>query len=488
MKKLIAVSILLTILSAAVFAQFTVQLNADFYPDMLRARAPLDDSADKEKGTYEGTGTFDVFTQGTWKTNELRLSLRYNDPNKNYSGYVRFRGDSLFDGGQSYPGLNAPGGAVNDAGSVNFQTLLNLYIDEFEIMGKAGILNAKVSNVADRGKVDRFQNFHNFMDGVKVDNYGVLIPSLGGHTVGVIAFQLGVADYDANNLRRSAPNINNTYVAFGATFSPISVQVAGDMKPIANSGNPKAYSKIGGAVRVSGAKVADIVNFDVIYKIRGIDPDTDNKQLHQPDGKGMWDNVFGLYANLLMVENLGLGLGYTGSVKFQEERSEDGGGEMKYTHPYYSGIDLRGTFTGIKKLTITTNHNISFTGTKGDDDAKTEITGINGADLGDKITENYIGLYNSLGANYQLSDALLASVQVANRFASYEYANDGDKRTLLYDKLRIVGLAEYKIAKVTLAGGLAFQIDHQTEKPVTGDQVKEGLFTFGIPLRFRVEF
>ncbi|MDR1319188.1 MAG: hypothetical protein LBJ90_06140, partial [Treponema sp.] len=95
MKKLIAVSILLTLLSVTAFAQFSAELNADFYPELMKATAPLDDNADREKN-YQGTGTFDFFSSwGTWYSNELRLSLRYNDPDGNYSGYMRFRGDNL---------------------------------------------------------------------------------------------------------------------------------------------------------------------------------------------------------------------------------------------------------------------------------------------------------------------------------------------------------------------------------------------------------
>jgi hypothetical protein len=490
MKKLIAVSILLTILSAAVFAQLTASLNTDFYPELLKAVAPLDDNADKDKGGNGGKGTFDFFSSGgTWKTNEIRFSLRYADKDGNYSGYLRVRGDGLFTPNAD---PNVGGGKLgttagpNKAGGLNFVDILGLAIDEYEIWGKLGNFSGKVSSVADRGKVNAARwTYHNFMDGVKVDNYGILSPKLSNN-------KYETSDVDVNNLRRAAgiPNADTAYMALSADFKPFTVTAAGDFIPYSSGNDTQdAYSKIGAAFRVSGDKIADMITFDVTYKVKGGDPDTiDEGSNVEPDGKGHWNHAFGLYAYITAIDKLGLGVGYSGFVKIDEEVKDT----MKYTNPFYSGIDLRARYTGIDKLTVTTAHNFTFTGAKGDDDAKTTIAGIMSSNnLGNKQEETYFAMYNSLGVDYKITDALTGSLAIANRMFSDVLKNDSEKITTTYDKLRVAAFAQYAFnSHVNLASGLAFQIEHTTLKDTANSDKdsKAGYFTFGIPIRFQVVY
>jgi hypothetical protein len=519
MKKLIAISILLTILSVAAFAQFKASLNADFYPELLKASAPLDDLADREKA-YSGTGRFDFFSSwGTWYSNELRLSLNYDDPDGNYSGYLRFRGDGLIRPGDGF----YTSGGVNNGGDVDANKLFDYAIDEYAVKGKVGIITGYFGNQANRGKVNRFQNFSNFQDGVKVDNYGILMPrqgTIGGSTntnsylTRFPQIYGTVADLDVNNIRRvasdgaTATKYNATYVAATVDLSslaPISVELASSVfggYDGYTAASP-SWSKGNAAIRVSGSKIADIVTFDLIYKIIGGDQDTDKNEEDlpkqgsgpEPDGEGTWHNSFGVYANIAILDGLGIGIGYSGYVKVDEDE-EVGDDTNKYTNPFYSGIDLRFAFTGIDKLTATLNNNISFTGNTGKDPADNQIVnGVFGA-LGEDQKDSYFGMYNALGLNYKLSDALTARAEFANRFGSYTFDNDGDKDEYLYDKLRIVLSAAYSAnAHVGLEAGLAFQIEHATLK-VPDDsatlynekEFKGGDFTFGIPLRLHVVF
>jgi hypothetical protein len=512
MKKLIAVSILITLLSVAAFAQFSASLNADFYPELLKAAAPLDDAADVEKA-YKGTGTFDFFSSwGTWYSNELRLSLKYDDPDGNYNGYFRFRGDSLV---RPNGGFFTSGGDNNGGGVTASNGFFDKAVDEYYVKGKVGIISGYFGNTADRGKVDRFQNFSNFMDGVKVDNYGILFPRLGTAPVANVK-PVSVGDVDVNNLRRvasdgsTATKYNATYVAATvdlASLAPLTVQLAGSVfggYDGYSTSTDVSWSRGNAAIRVSGAKIADIVTFDLIYKIIGGDPDTDKNEPDpakgkqgtgpEPDGKGVWHNSFGIYANVFVVDGLGIGIGYSGYVKAQED-NEINDDTFKYSNPFYSGIDLRFTFTGIDKLSLTFNNNLSFTAATGKDpDDDVVVTGVTGQ-LGEDQKDSYFGMYNGLALGYKLSDALTARAEIGNRMASVTYDDDGKKYDSLYDTLRIALSAAYLLnTHVGLEGGLAFQIAHNTlkddQKVYYGDskETKYGTFTFGIPLRLHVVF
>jgi hypothetical protein len=472
MKKLIAVSILLTILSATAFAQLKISLDADFYPELMRATAPLDDAEDTQSGTFDF-----LTTLGTWKSSELRLKLNYDDPDGNYNGYVRLNGDSLIGTNPALLGFDPTGGS---SGNDYFTGVLTRVLDEYYIKGKVGILSGYFANNADRGKTDRFQNFSNFMDKVKIDNYGLMgiTPPPSGLTGGAFF------TYDINNFAKSPDNDSLIYAGVGVDLNPVYIGLSGGINDVP-AGMTSSYSRGHAGIRVSGVGIADMVTFDVIYKINGSDPNTYKDSVpDQPDGVGEWENAFGLIANISAVENLGIGIGYSGYFMVHEE---DDAGDVKYTFPLYSGIDLRFAFTGVEKLSITFNNNISFTGATGDKKAgKMSVDNIN--QLGEDETESYIGLYNALAVGYQLADGLTARGEIANRFGSYTYDDGNDKYIYSLDNLLVALSAVYSLnSHVGLEGGLAFGIAHQTlDQP--GDTLKAGTFTFGIPLRVHVVF
>jgi hypothetical protein len=213
------------------------------------------------------------------------------------------------------------------------------------------------------------------------------------------------------------------------------------------------------------------------------------------------------------MQGLGIGIGYSGYVKVEEDNDDH-----KTFNPYYSGIDLRFAFTGIDKLSLTFNNNISFSAVTGETDTDKTIIGI-GDSLGvgtlmasyglgtgtlalpDDFSDAYFGMYNGLAVGYKLSDPLVARVEIGNRMGSYTLTMDDYKFETLYDKLRVVLSAAYTLnSHVGLEAGLAFQIDHASlavDKSFTGgfgafpggdDEFKGGTFTFGIPLRLHVVF
>lgn len=453
MKKLIAVSILLTILSAAAFAQLKVSVDADFYPELITATAPLGDAADEKSASYAGAGTFDFLSKlGTWYNSELRLKLYYDDPDGNYNGYVRLKGDGL----------------IADTTKTT-EEILQSTLDDYYIKGKVGILSGYYGNTADRGKTNRFQNFSNFMDGVKVDNYGILIPTID---INARSLTLGGGS-DTNNFAKNPSGTGLIYAGVGVDLNPVYIGLSGGLVGDTTlPGNPSlSYSQGHAGIRVSGVDIGDIVTFDVIYKISGGDPDNNDGDdgSDEPDGQGLWDNTFGLIANIAAVENLGIGIGYSAFFKVREETDL-----VEFTYPLFSGIDLRFAFTGVENLSVTFNNNITFAGATGDKDGgKIGVHGGGGLPEDDK--DSYFGMYNALALSYQLAEGLAVRAEIGNQLGSYTYDNDGDKHVSTADEFRVVLSAAYTLTShVGLEGGLAFHIDNTTVEPPVGKGTETG--------------
>jgi hypothetical protein len=535
MKKLIAVSILLTLLSAAAFAQFKVELDGKFQPDLLLVTAPTGDAANQDKGTsvYKGTGTFDFLaTYGTWIKNDLDVTLSYTDPDKRFKGLVQLNAekwlqylasgsyDSQTSVPTSAPATNYPSGYPGQAD--NFQSVLgflNIPFGDWYLWGTAGIFTGYAGNTGDRGAVGgnnhvfdgragRFHdNFNSFVDRFKVDNYGIFTP-FGGPVL------------DIDNLgkhHQGYSNSGNAYLSLTTNLDPIAVAVGADLgglyetlkrtDPVSNS-----YAYGGGAFRVSGSGIADIVDFDVIYKLSGGDPSTDDKikdvtgtNNAQPDGRGSWQHSFGLYANLGIIDGLGIGVGYSGTVRAEEDKKVSASETVRYIYPLLNGIDLRFKLSMIEKLTVTFNNNISFSAISNDDDQLTDRQSIgsmqgSGNPFGNtgtrdkEIKDSYLALYNALGVSYAITDAVKANLTLGNKLNTYNLTNNMDagkeyQVNMTGDTFTATASALYSLtSNVKLEAGLAFLVNGTTVEITDQTTTETGSFTFGIPIRFSVKF
>jgi hypothetical protein len=479
MKKLIAISILLTVLTAGAFAQFGVEFSASFFPDLIRATAPLDDAANKDKPAYAGVGTFDFFTMSDWPDgSEVRAKIFYNDKDGNYGGLLQLKADHWL----------ARDNTLANTGSL--VDILQTTFGDWNVWGKVGILKGFVGNTSDRGAVKTYDGtFNYFFEGVKVDQYGISLPAY-------------VKTLDVRNVKEYGyigGALGNPYFSITADLSPIKVVLAGDMSQVFTENTAgESYGKANVALRVSAEKIIDILTLDAIYKLSGSDPYTDDKVGTQPDGAGRYNHNFGVFANVDILDGLGIGVGYSGLISASEDR-DNGTNTTKSLYPYYNGIDLRFNFTGIDKLTVTFNNNISFSAVTGDDDSLTYDYGVLGTNelgglttIGAKRSDNYIALYNALGVNFALTDQLTVIAGAANRFYSYLYKDTNSPevaRSNLSDNLRIAAGASYALGThVTLEGGLAFDINHSTTTQTSQDDSKAGTFTFAIPLHLKVVF
>jgi hypothetical protein len=473
MKKALVVLLILAV-AGGVFAQFKAQVAADFVPDLF-----------SYSSRYAGRSDLNVLTSNTFDSNELRFNLRYTG--EGFSALLQLKYDSLVrrdndtftpDGtGTDIYGNNY--GTNNPEGPNLFNFLTNAFGD-YNVKGSAGDFSGYVGNEADRGKVDRFQNFDDFLK-TKVDNYGVLSYTGGS----------SFTDWDINNFQFKAPFA--TYVTpsnatawpwYGVWYkaAPFTIGVAGGLldDPASLSSNPSP-AKINTAVRLSGEKVADLLTFDVIYKIQSYDTNTVNDH----DVSGTAYHTFGVYANLLdIVPDLGIGIGYSGYLRTSDD-TVIAAETRKVSYPLVSGIDLRFKYKLSDDATVTFNNNFSFSKKSGD--ADDQIYGIAGTLLGKDASDGVIAVYNALGLAYKLSDLATLNVQVGNRFGSYTYdigVSGVDKVKSKLDALGFTVFALYQFnANVGIRGGLDVLNNDYTGVAGTFDTL-----TVGFPVGIKIVF
>jgi hypothetical protein len=322
MKKLVAISLLLVLMSTAAFAQFKVGFTADTLVDLMYI----------EKDTSDGAadGSVDILSNHNhFDHNELRLNFKYTG--ENFEAFLDWKLDALVTQGA---GLFAGTATVNQFFAQGF--------GDYYVKGTAGIFNGYVGNTAQRGKVKRFENPFNDFFGQKQDNYGILVPDATvtpDATIPTLPANIAIAigGSDSNNLKN-----DTTYMSLGVNFAAFTVEAAGGLdSKLFTASAGQSHSSINAALRFSGENVADIVNFDVTYKISGKDDTTTDIAGNQPDGDGRWGNSLGLYANLNIIPVLGIGVGYTAGFTVQEDTKTAASTE-KNKHPFYSGIDTFG--------------------------------------------------------------------------------------------------------------------------------------------------
>jgi hypothetical protein len=533
MKKLL-VTLLILGIAAGAFAQVKATLTADFNPDVFKYTSNTGDDAKSDIGGSEGS--LDLLSGwGLRKGNEVRLQLTYTG--ENISGSIRLALDRLFrpttninshsfmDSETRGDFTNGNNVTPNDILSSNF----NLWWAQGNWDTPVAGFTAWIGNDAKRGKTDRLSPFDDYLKN-KIDNYGVIAPAVG-RSVTRSRAGFGIAqgngtanryeyiyDYyryeatgfgtiETNNfnpgVNAGAGNtndyriqdeakmgsVNRPYFLLSANFAPFTFEVAGDVGNNSGimAGTLKDYSRINGGFRFSGDKVGSIVSFDAIYKYRGGDVDTGvataltnvfldpniNYNPWEPDGRGYAVHSFGAFANLWIIDNFDIGVGYSGIMRSYEDRNASGTMWAR-SAPMLQGMDLRFRFTGVDKLTVALHNNVSFAfGDPSSDVNHKEVIGFDGLVLPDKVQESWLALYNALGVNYSLTPALTAAFQVSNRIGWYSIENGNaaylnSKLDQTVEQFAATAFASLKVNNnVTVAAGLIVQFNNTSITPNT---------------------
>jgi hypothetical protein len=530
MKKLVAISVLFVGLAAAVFAQddegkWKIGFMARYVTDMLF----FTDMSGKSKnevtsstGTTTRENVFGEFNKGTIRffgdTTELqheplRMLLSLSTSGENYQAYA----DIKFDGWTSWDSI------------WNF---LQNSSDLWYLKGNAGIFNGQVGNDNYNGWVSTQATWNDWLGWNQLCRFGVW------NADGFLA---------SNEFRTW--NEWGSVAALGATFADnyrfsLGYKFSDGAPETVPTEPAGSRSAINGSFMLN-ARLSDAIALDLFYAVRGKDTNTfaRSESLTITTGtdvtasdytlpEGKWQNIIGLYAGLNFVENLGLSIGYTANFEAYEAGAYHDPANtdvnpvkttpITFTSPFYSGIDIRLNFSGIDKIGLTFNNNISLASVKGEEikkDGKTEKIILDfGSEILDKgYSKDWFHWDAELKASFSFIENLGLTLHLGNRLAVLSDAVDTTIDTNVGgtgiiipiitkgttkstdNEFRVSLFADYGIGAVNVGIGLFLGLQskaYESELTTTAVGVSSttkhtassDVVTFGIPIMFKVQF
>jgi len=483
MKKLIAISILLACVSSAAFAQLKIGFEAQGHGDLIYYTnyfGKIVTVSETKKVGDKQTGSFNFLnSQNAWSPGNT-LNLTFTHTGEYHEASLQLSAGDIIDGLIS--------------GDGKWKDILDMgTFGDWYLKVTPGVFDGYIGNTGYGGKVDTYDNFNDFL-GLGLGAFGVYKPSSSSG----ITWQKS----DNINLWSDSGDVDNASAfAVGATFGSFKLALGSSLPYTEQSWNKPGASanSINGAFIISGDNVADLLNLDLFYSIRGGDPEN-----HDRNSGGKWDNVFGIYAGLnLMDGGLGVSIGYTGNALANEKihmpgaSSEEDAKPRSIINPLYSGVSIHLNFSGIDKINVTFNNNLSFSAVKGkeekDDDAK-RYKGLMGSNPGKDCSEGWFAWHAALIGTYSLSDSVALSLQLANQLGSYTFTNKTQdttvKKTTTADEFRAVLMADYSVGAATIGAGLSFGVAGITDKTKANNTESENhnVLTFAVPLYVKVAF
>jgi len=504
---------------------------------------------------------FRYFTQNdSFFGNEMLVGFYY--PMETMEFYCRINIDSLIRQNVTSYG-NAPiGGSgtmvwIGQGGSI--EQLLRSRWSEWYIRSRPGIFNLFVGNTSNRGLTSGgcFNVPGGHTSEGAVENFGMLTPVYkvtGSNYMAGINY-IRALEHEGNNFARANRVIGNHWAdwypycmvsanLFRLLTVPLTVQIAADpgtkfnIFSVPSNDVVTANTLIDGMVRIQGARIANILSFDLIWQFRGNDSNTlsnwnadDPDAAIQPDGRGRYAHILGAYAWFLpntLVNGLSFSLGYTAYFRARENfESADDGYTDRYINPLFSGIDFRVQYSGIPNFRFTCNNNISFAKAFGADDGSAiNSTGrdrniamglIQNDLLGPNQEQNWFAIYNGLCTDYTINRFFSAHLFLISRYTVFNdvksWQGDQKPATLFLDEeiYKSYGFnshmfLRYRISNFQFFVGFTVEYIHYktvysyingdsqdiwdtNTGPGTGSKDRQiGTFTFSVPLRMRVMF
>jgi hypothetical protein len=312
-----------------------------------------------------------------------------------------------------------------------------------------------------------------------------------------------------------------------------------------NKGDAK--SSINASFLLSG-KPVDMITFDLFYSVIGHDADTsgrlaDNLGYNQPETGGAWKttddwrNIAGVYVGVNGIENLAISGGYTASFNVYDTGSfvsNDGdirkSEPVTYKAPIYSGVDLRVGYSGIDRIGLKFNNNVSFASVPSEtyDALKYKKELILGFDeksvakAGEatdwfnwrSVLQAQLGFIEGVGLEVALLNNLAVTTTNTNTISTPAVAAPGfttttaikGKDTATTNDFRATVGAKYGAGNVSLGIALYFQWTStlseseqektvSTNNPLVSDNIvkttgksNDDVVKFGIPITFTVSF
>ena len=395
MKKLIAVSVLFSLATVAVFAQtFRATLTLDFFPQALEMVNPIMNAslqshhdrgrvaiqgAPGQTSRYLGAGTIQSFQTGNFiNPSYHNLTLRVDSRDGNAFFWVQMRMNSLFVPGDGFlsPGFSASAPGVNNMSLTDY---LNFGFNRWKAQASSGRFTAMLfTNENERGAIGGVTGpgldttIHENLLGGGRFNLGIMMPN------GEAAF------WDVQNSRAwvtapgnraplgagtaansatgnmpwitAAPQVNTRPVFLLRTnladllpdFLPLRLDIMGDVGVIGTGATPGlmgqefgdgSFTRYAFGFRLSGLNVANLpLTFDIMYRVTGGNPMTDDQELgvagtpvQQPTGQAFAWHTFGAHADFRGIDNLRIVFGYSLLAFSQESRH--------YSAPFAAGTE-----------------------------------------------------------------------------------------------------------------------------------------------------
>ncbi|MCL2766693.1 MAG: hypothetical protein FWD21_03310 [Peptococcaceae bacterium] len=537
MKKLLAVILIFTA-AGLTFGEFRFEVYGEIEPDLLQVIKPIGDPGDLHNTNnipYQGGPRVDFFTGGVFNpgggfmdVNKLYLRMSYWKDF--YDASVRVNGNKLVEWNKGFFADESSTGAdpLTD-GSIG--KLLDALVDEYHIRGDIGPFRVWFGNMdTNQGNVDLLNNYSPALY-ARVEDFGITIPSaaepsyfnLGG--VNFVELVTRSPHRTINYLPQNITNMESKipYILFSYSIDNIDINLGTHLQGPVNAqvNNDYAFStfEANAYFRVSGKELFDLIDFDFIYRIRGVNQnigDSDpakiytahwavaaGQQTRKNDGEGGFGHSIGLFAQPLLssfVNGLDLSVGY--SVFFQTLEKFDAeyalgapAREIKRKAPVFNGIDLRASYGGIDKFLFTTQHNFSFASITGSDPAEVMSYGLLPAASNDYLPADNINrwfyFYNSIGVQYPVTELFSAQFGIANRCGIFSQKSPGlygtDIIQIKNNWLSVDLMGSWILARGAWELWAGFSLLHQystiKSNIYTENDVSGGRLVFAIPIR-----
>jgi len=514
MKKIVVFSVLLALLSAAVFAQddggsgwkvgFYSQLTREFFystkaqGESESTTKPNSGDATKETGKLGDyiKGSSNMWTKTALQTPDQRVLASLSNNGDHHSVYIDVAWDTM-------------------PAAPTFMGLLNSGTADWWFSGDTGASGGPVVFDAKVGT----GRYGGFVSANEIWGPHDWLGSAGHNFFGV---QKKDGFQPSNNISTAGVDGNPwaSVYALGATFGGNFRLAIGSTLGSFDTGfdnSVASASKVTGAFMLSGKNLGPLA-FDLFYAVNGEDKDTIAR------GTGKWDNLLGAYVGLNIVENLGLSIGYTANftkVETKQEQKDPTEAKSAWVayeteNPIWSGVDIKVSFNGIDKLGINFNNNISFASAEGvaknwakESAGYTRIFGLDGKSMNipDKtsLTQNWFAYNAVLAVSYSLTDNLGVTLSFFNQLGVYTVEDEDktnsnavktSKVTTTADDFRTALVASYGVGNVSFGLGIQLWIDSNSsegETKVTGDYgyttTSKSTFStvqFAVPIFFKV--
>ncbi|MCL2067550.1 MAG: hypothetical protein FWG99_08810 [Treponema sp.] len=451
MKKLVAISILLALITTAAFAQLSIGFHAEAAVDLFSVENGTGKAADNSE---PGDVNFLSIPHARFG-NGLGLSFTYTG--ENYEAFLDWDLGALADWehGPSF---------YNDNGAT-FLDVLGQGFGDWYFKGDIGIFSGYVGNEGDGSKISFFADAFNG-DFFYYDDF-----EDGFYCKGL--------------------KLGDTLYYITAGFEPVYVTIGTSVLNI----DPRDHwnsDAINMGLRVELDKLADVISLGFVYRIQGGNETSKHSNdltgSSDPDGNGAWQNSIGVYANLFVVDGLDIAFGVATPFTVYEDDMV-AGDQVSFVSPFLLGIDLAVQFTGVENLTVGLITHMVFGGITGSDNP---IGVYEGQTFGKDEKASLFGLYMALGGKYGITENLTVGAQLAFAVASSTAELDVGGSTEEYinnDTTFSLGVyATYEIGGVTLQTGLSMATESSSGKQAGSNVDAAGEIYFGIPVHFKVSW